>query len=68
MKTTIYDLLGMIKDGKPPKKIKVFDEEFKYSIRDFDYLDEDFFWLFEDYEWLKELNTEVEILGEKENE
>jgi len=36
MKTTVYGLLGMIKDGKAPKKIKVtgtiyyFDEEFNF--------------------------------------
>ena len=36
MKITIYELLGMIKDGKAPKKIKVngtiyyFDEEFNF--------------------------------------
>ena len=27
MKTTIYELLGMIKDNKAPKKIKYTDED-----------------------------------------
>lgn len=31
MKTTIYDLLGMIKDGKAPKKIKYSSYVFKYT-------------------------------------
>lgn len=41
MKITIYDLLGMIKDGKAPKKIKVtgtiyeYDEESKFYFAHF---------------------------------
>lgn len=62
MKTIIYELLGMIKDGKAPKKIMVFDEVFEYSYDKKDYEDGSMYWLFDDYEWKNELNTEVEIL------
>ena len=31
MKITIYELLGMIKDGKAPKKIKIFNQTFVYT-------------------------------------
>ena len=63
MKTTIYDLLGMIKDGKAPKKII-------YNGRTFDYLSaiKDYYsggadeYLFEKYVITNILNDEVEIL------
>lgn len=62
MKTTIYDLLGMIKDNKAPKKILLKDKVFGLSEDNKNYIDEDSDWLFIDYEWLDMLNDEVEIL------
>ena len=41
MKTTIYELLGMIKDGKAPKRVKItgttyeYDEESKFYFAHF---------------------------------
>ena len=57
MKITIYELLGLIKDGKAPKKIKVYDEIFEYQDT---YIDEDRLELFHDY-YIK-LNDELEII------
>ena len=66
MKITIYELLGMVKDGKAPKKIKWEDQEWEYNP-------------INDYEGIKyggcllnqvtldRLNDRVEIL-EEENE
>ena len=31
MKTTIYDLMGLIKDGKIPKRIKYYNEIFEWN-------------------------------------
>ena len=62
MKTTIYELLGMIKDGKPPKKIKYADEVLEYDGYTIDYVDSDGDGLFNEYAWITELNDEVEIL------
>lgn len=47
---TIYELLGLIKDDKVPKKIKYKNMMWKYLIEDSDYTkpDEDY-WLFQDY-------------------
>lgn len=71
MKTTIYELLGMIKDGKAPKKIKyenrilyLEDEAEEYEPT-FNYYDKDGNNpLFEG--WIGQyLNDEVEILEEE---
>lgn len=47
MKITIYELLGLIKDGKAPKKIKFRNEiyEYKNNIEDdfIDYVDVNFY-------------------------
>ena len=34
MKITMYELLGLVKDGKAPKKIKFRNEIYKYEIKD----------------------------------
>lgn len=70
MKITIYELLGMIKDGKAPKKIMYDGKIYEYQGDDYLYKDEDKheYWLFSDsytekQMWLDDfLNDEVEIL------
>lgn len=64
MKTTIYELLGMIKDGKTPKKILFKDQEYEYDIgeRDYYYCNGAIYWLFDSYVITNILNDEVEIL------
>ena len=72
MKITIYELLGMIKDGKAPKKIIYDGKIYEYQGDDYLYRDKDKkeHWLFsESYTkkqmWLDDfLNDEVEILEE----
>ena len=61
MKITMYELLGMIKDGKAPKKIKyeniIFEYDDIYYVTEHTYLDE--------YcDLSRVLNDEVEILEE----
>lgn len=67
MKITIYELLGLIKDGKAPKKIKVFSKTFELientNVIKNMYVDKDGDGLFDEYWW--SLNDEVEILDEK---
>lgn len=70
MKITIYELLGLIKDGKAPKKIKVYGDtfdknEYQNDIKNI-YFDDDGDTLFDDYNW--DLNEEVEILPDEEDE
>ena len=60
MKITIYDLIGLIKDNKAPKRIVVFNEIM--TLDKLDYVDSDGDKLFEDYEWLEWLNSEIEVL------
>lgn len=67
MKTDIYGLLGMIKDGKAPRKIVFKEDIYEYRcsecIECIDYYcDNDGSWLFEDYEITSILNDEVTIL------
>ena len=69
---SIYELLGMVKDGKAPKKIKYENREY-YLYDNKSYLSTDktrFFdriYFGEDY-LRAELNNEVEILDEEEFE
>lgn len=71
MKITMYELLGLIKDGKAPKKIKYKDKiwEHRSTIngRGYQYYSE----YYQDYRTLQNqvyleecLNDEVEIIGE----
>lgn len=64
MITTIYELLGMIKDGKAPKKIIFKEDIYEYRCSDcIDYYcDKDSGWLFDDYDITDILNDEVTIL------
>ena len=74
MKTTIYELLGMIKDNKAPKKIMYDNQIWKYNERD-GYAYDGTYWkskeykniengdnLFDEYVITDILNDEVEIL------
>ena len=64
MKITIYELLGLVKDGKAPKKIKYHNEilYFDDGTKDY-YNDEDMHSLFGCTGCM--LNDEVKILEEK---
>lgn len=72
MKITIYELLGLVKDGKAPKKILLNGIAFEYQGDDYLYKDEDKkeHWLFsvsytDKYMWLENfLKAEVEIIEE----
>ena len=72
MKITIYELLGLVKDGKAPKKILLNGIVFEYQGDDYLYKDEDKkeHWLFsasytDKYMWLENfLKAEVEIIEE----
>ena len=63
MKVTIYELLGMVKDGKAPKKIKYNDTEYYLYDRK-SYLKTDNSRFFDSI-YFKELNDEVEIIEEE---
>ncbi|MCI7208124.1 MAG: hypothetical protein MSA15_19255 [Clostridium sp.] len=72
MKITMYELLGLVKDGKAPKKILLNGIAFEYQGDDYLYKDEDKkeHWLFstsytDKYIWLENfLKAEVEIIKE----
>lgn len=65
MKITLYELLGLIKDGKAPKKIK-----YEYSIyeltpkKDNYYCIDELGWFTNEINSLEVLNNEVEIIEE----
>ena len=63
MKITMYELLGMIKDGKAPKKIKYENREY-YLYDNKSYLTTDKTRFF-DKIYFSDLNIEVEILEEQ---
>ena len=68
MKITMFELLGMIKDGKAPKKIKWRDKIWTYNNRDQDYEINDTDLLgygFCNHRTLDFLNDEIEILEEE---
>lgn len=65
-KITIYELLGLIKDGKAPKKIKYENREY-YLYDNKSYLSTDKTRFF-DRIYFCDLNIEVEILDEEEFE
>lgn len=62
-KITVYDLLGLIKEGKAPKKIMFNDKVWEYD-NSCDYIDCNGSMFFEDYCYTYRLNEEVEILEE----
>ena len=61
---SIYELLGMVKDGKAPKKIKYENREY-YLYDNKSYLSTDKTRFF-DKIYFSDLNIEVEILDEEE--
>ncbi len=66
--TTIYELLGMIKDGKAPQKIKGrLGNIYTYSASETDYVDEEGKLLYYNLMHFRDkcLNDEVEIIEEK---
>ena len=75
MKITIYDLLGLVREDKAPKKIKCYDEIFKLNevasimpdiyTMDNLYVDSEGYRLFCEYNW--QLNDEVEIIEEEKD-
>lgn len=66
----IYELLGLIKDGKAPKKIKYENIIWKHNLEENEYIEDGKdYWLFQDYfpnnlNFLDCLNDKVEILEE----
>ena len=65
MKTDIYTLLGMIKDGKAPYKIMYKSKLWEYDNQSKDYFTNHYDgteWLFDEYVITEILNEEVEIL------
>ena len=69
MKISIYELLGLVKDGKAPKKIKYNDYIYTVkgnAIENFvDYCSEEDEWCFNHYVRYENLNDEVEVLEEE---
>ena len=63
-KITIYDLLGLIKDGKPPKKIIYDNKKYFIEVHDYSLNDEKVFWLFKDNNIIQIMNKKVEIIEE----
>ncbi len=67
---SVYELLGLIKDGKAPKKIKYEDIIWKYDMQENEYTKEkEDYWLFQDYfpnnlNLLDCLEDKLEILEE----
>lgn len=74
MKITVYELLGLMKDGKAPYKFIIDDSEYRWDYVDhkyyrkagFDEHEQKYYELFEDdYNLYFCLNDEVEIIEEK---
>ena len=75
MKVTIYELLGMVKNGKAPKKIRyremIYHINYEYGdyesdIEEYRFVDvKEHYYLFEDIDMLKCLDDKVEILEEE---
>lgn len=72
MKITIYELIGLVKDGKAPKRIKYNDKFWCYSnsIQDYDCLNATNYLLgglFNNLTIDTFINNEVEIIEENKN-
>lgn len=71
MKLTMYELLGMIKDGKAPNKIIFENQELKYDKDGQDYItfeDGYLFYKLFSRENISFLNDEIEILDDEDEE
>lgn len=69
MKITIYELLGMIKDGKAPKKIKYKDRIYELTKKEMTWADEIYYvkdnnHISLNFKHIKSMNNEVEIIEE----
>lgn len=62
MKTTIYDLLGMIKNDIFVKRILFRNQVYEYDEDGKDYYNEEYGWIFDGYSTLSILNEPIEIL------
>ena len=65
MKITIYELLGMVKDGKAPNKIKYINSIWKYDENTKDYIHDDI-WLIYSMNSIGLTEREVEIIEEQQ--
>ncbi len=71
MKTiTMYELIGLIKDGKAPKKIEYKGDIYIFAGEDYSKNDDRETWLITKYDYFLStfLNEEVEILPEENDE
>lgn len=69
-KITLYDLLGLVKDGQAPKKFKYSSHEWTYNNESFVYWNEKSM-EFEDYmenALIDSLNDELEILDNEDED
>jgi len=64
MKITMYELLGLVKDGKAPKKIKYVNSIWEYDKETKDYFHDDL-WLIYSMNSIGLTEREVEILEEE---
>lgn len=62
MKTTIYELLGMIKDDILIKRILYRNGVYEYDEDGKDFYNEEDGWIFDEYDLISILNDPVEIL------
>ena len=62
---SVYELLGLIKDGKPPKKIIYDNKKYFIEVHDYSLNDEKVFWLFEDNNIIQIMTKKVEIIEEE---
>ena len=72
MKITVYELLGMIKDGKAPKKVLYIPLDgceyiFTYDEAYKDYFDGDIYLSDNCYQLLQHLNDKVEIIEDNQD-
>ena len=65
MKITMYDLLGLVKDNKTPKKIKYDDRIYTFNDKKDNYYENETCSINWDYVSFHCLNEEVEILEEE---
>ncbi len=59
---SVYELLGLIKDGKAPKKIIYDNKKYFIEVHDYSLNDERVFWLFEDSNIIEIMTKKVEII------
>ena len=65
MKITMYELLGLVKDGKAPKKIRYDGKFYEFNNKKDNYYENETCSINWDYVSLHCLNEEVEILEEE---